>query len=227
MRKDLPSSSSASSSKSFWGGELGGVGSNFMSVHTVLVPQSVNLLGKQDTLVPSKNLHRAEMQEEADVLSRMVSEKLHVCEESDGKSTIKASTKKDQEASINETLVSLLVDERAAPPSYSEATSPESPSSYPNEQAQTAILGALSRALSAAVPTYSGPGKESTCVGSSSTRLDLNKIQALLDGRAKLVLYDEQSGQIWKDELETRSSTNDTTPTIQQNNTLLATSVSS
>lgn len=191
MRKDLSSSSNANASKSFWGG-VGGTGNNFMSVHTVLVP---HLPGHTDALDAKVNLSTARPRptEETATLSKLISEKLTITEDM-GKEK-----KADgmREADVNEALVSLLDEDVLAPPppSYSQAVG-ERPSiaglDLSDERMNVAVLGALQKAFSLPVPS-----KAVTASGSGWNRLDASKIQALLDGRATLVLYDEEKGQVW------------------------------
>lgn len=214
MRKDLPSSGNVNSSKPFWGG-VGGAGNNFMSVHTVLVPHLMN----QDTIAQKAErrlsvTRAAALDDGVESLSNLIGEKLRVVD-SDGKEgeSLLSKDKKGlmgmREADVNEAIVSLLGEQEAAPPCYSDAiatpptiaTAPVSASDnldLNNEQLHSAVLTALNKALTSTNPAPA-PSKGST---SSLSQLDVNKVQALLDGRATLVLYDSQKGQLWQNEGE-------------------------
>ncbi|UZJ51175.1 hypothetical protein CBS101457_000495 [Exobasidium rhododendri] len=205
MRKDLPSSSSSNSSKSFWGGELGGASNNFMSVHTVLVPQAVNLSSIRGSNSTLKPLIKSHLPEEVK-LSHLFTEKLDLTEHGGAETTKRANAKKEQEASINETFISLLEEDDIAPPSYSEAVTTDAPmDACRDEQMQSLILTALGKALSTSQSSSDSSAKVAPIATSSATRLDSSKLQALLDGRARLVLYDDSKGQIWNESSESNA----------------------
>jgi hypothetical protein len=122
-----------------------------------------------------------------------------------------------KEADVNEAIVSLLGEGDVAPPSYSEAinappASASSPSPSPqlnDDVVQAAVLGAINKALSS--PTTASPADIKCDTHSHGSRLDASKIQAILDGRATLVLYDVEKGQLWSEQgessIQRRSST--------------------
>ena len=214
MRKDLPSSGNVNSSKPFWGG-VGGTGNTFMSVHTVLVPHLMN----QDA--PAQKFERrlsvtraAAVDDSVNSLSKMLGEKLQVVGNEDKESGSLLSNDKKRssgmrEADVNEAIVSLLGEQDVAPPCYSEAIAtpptiaPSTSSSTSdvldlnNEQLHSDVLAALNKAFTKSTPPASASSKAST---STFPQLDVTRMQALLDGRATLVLYDAQKGQLWQDE---------------------------
>lgn len=205
-RKDLPATGSANSSKSFWGG-VGGSGNNFMSVHTVLVPHLVERksLGL-DTQLPAT-------QDSMATLTHLVGEKLNIGNSLDDKKQTKSIDVKHQmvEADVNEAIVSLLGEEDVAPPCYSEAIAapPLATSStmsipsnidFQNERVHASVLAALHKAFSTSNPSTLMDNKSALARTTAPPQLDANKIRALLEGRATLVLYDETKGQLWKDE---------------------------
>lgn len=223
MRKDLPSSSNASS-KSFWGG-VGGTGNNFMSVHTVLVPNMMQLASSESTFAPQEI--KGAMNEKMESLARLVDEKLKIdkidTKGGENVENLKSKSEGMQESDVNEAIVSLLGNGDVAPPSYSEAIqSPPSSSEdtastsqassvidLGNNQVSISIVSALHKALSS---TYSpihtrSKSLEASSQGSHPSQLDSRKITALLEGRATLVLYDEHTDSIWKDESGVTSNT--------------------
>lgn len=187
-KKDLPPSASSSSGpRSFWGG-VGGSGSssNFMSVHTVLVP---HLPASSLTLGEKSGFGFPRQSDETAQLARLLSEKLNVADHSspsrdDGSEKSPSSNSKAlTDAQVNEAFVSLMSEgDEAAPPSYTEATTTAVSGSSKEEDhvMHTAIVEALSKAFASS---------------SSSKTVDQNKLQALLDGRASLCLIDNDSGK--------------------------------